>query len=92
MKFSKSYFLFRVKKKLTRELLSLFFPNAKMSSYNIPPKMLRNLSLTEDYKDHTKFGAFNHESLVDICIKKGICVNLMHLLRLENLQHLLMMI
>tara|TARA_Y100000768_G_C23946773_1_gene668012 strand:+ start:22 stop:1266 length:1245 start_codon:yes stop_codon:yes gene_type:complete len=75
LKINRSYFLFRVKKKVIRTGLSLFYPNAKMSSYNIPPAMLHSLSLTEDYKDHSLPNAFLEESLVDICIERNISLN-----------------
>mgnify|MGYP001315850816 CR=1 FL=1 len=75
LKINRSYFLFRVKKKIIRVGLSLFYPNAKMSPYNIPPAMLNSLSLTEDYKDHSLPNAFSEESLVDICLKRNINLN-----------------
>ncbi len=75
LKINPSYFLFRVKKKIIRVGLNLFYPNAKMSPYNIPPAMLNSLSLTEDYKDHSLPNAFSEESLVDICLKRDINLN-----------------
>ena len=75
LKFFPSNFLFRIKKKAIRITLSIFFPKAKMSAYNIPPRMLNSLSLSEDYKEHSLPNAFNHISIVDICIDKNIKFN-----------------
>lgn len=69
------YFIFRLKKKVIKTLANIFFPDEVLPTYNIPPKMLAKLELSEDAIDHTKPNAFNHPSLVDFFIEKNIKYN-----------------
>lgn len=72
---TRSYFLFRAKKKVIKTVLSYFYPEAKMPPFNIPPMLLEKMALSEDFKDHSKPDAFNTPSLIDLSFGSDISFN-----------------
>lgn len=61
-------------KRITREISKRFYRSlkVKMPPYQIPYKLLPNLCLMEDYKNHEETSAFNHESIVDVATRHNL--------------------